>query len=309
MERSTGSKVTSAQYSHQTGNQQYIAPHPVRWLRNGFAKLTANGQTSSRAGPCIPLHNTPGPIAGVSAHNNPPTPQSVLHLMTCMHLNRSRKVLQQDLLEDVNTDRKLLKFMRQQYERHRGRWRTMLSFKCVQGIFLVKFNLPVGSTVIVRDHNSYCGVNAAAPVGCECIPPAAIVEPALNAQYRCIPGPPATYPPIPSEHLLMLFSCPSYADETDDWILKQLPKRICGRLRGQAGQPAEGWGVYYQEGWDRDLISVVVFSVFLVASVLFGALWSVFKFDIQGAFGISAYMVAVCAALIPLIAMGADKPR
>ena len=36
--------------------------------------------------------------------------------------------------------------------------------------------------------------------------------------------------------------------------------------------------------------------------MLFGALWSVFKFDIQGAFGIAAYMVAVCAALIPLIA-------
>jgi uncharacterized membrane protein len=72
---------------------------------------------------------------------------------------------------------------------------------------------------------------------------------------------------------------------------------------------SEGWGVYYQEDWDRDLICVMIFSVFLVASALFGALWSVFKFDIQGAFGISAYMVAVCAALIPLIAMGVDKPR
>ena len=106
-----------------------------------------------------------------------------------------------------------------------------------------------------------------------------------------------------------MLASPNEVDETDDWILQQLPKRICGKLQGQAGQPAEGWGVYYQEGWDRDLISVMIFSVFLVASVLFGALWSVFKFDIQGAFGIAAYMVAVCAALISLIAMGVDKPR
>jgi hypothetical protein len=226
-----------------------------------------------------------------------------------MHRNRSRKVLVQDLLDGIRTDRELFRFMRKQYMRHRGRIRNMLSLKNVQGIFLVKFNLPVGNTVIIRDHKSYCDAIAAGPRDCQCIPPPAMVEPALNAQYRCIPGPPATYPPVPSEHLLLMLSNPEEVDENDDWILQQLPKRVCGKLQGQAGQPAEGWGVYYQEGWDRDLISVMIFLVFLVASVLFGALWSVFKFDIQGAFGISAYMVAVCAALIPLIAMGVDKPR
>lgn len=309
LERSSATKVTAATYNHQTGNQRYIAPRPVQWLRNGFAKLSTGAGTSARAGACIPLHNIPGSAAASAAPNNPPVPRSLLYLMACMHRNRSRKVLQQDAMEDVRTDRQLLKFMRKQYIQHRGRVRNMLSLKSIQGIFLVKFNLPIGSTVIVRDHASYCAANAAVPVGCECIPPPAMVEPALNAQYRCIPGPPATYPPIPSEHLVTLFSHPSYADETDDWILQQLPKRICGRLQGQAGHPAEGWGVYYQEDWDRDLITVMVFLVFLVASVLFGALWSVYKFDIQGAFGISAYMVAVCAALIPLIAMLADKPR
>ncbi|KAF2632713.1 hypothetical protein BU25DRAFT_382419 [Macroventuria anomochaeta] len=238
LERSSGTKVTTATYNRQTGNQQYITPRPVQWLRNGFAKLSTNVSTSSRAEPCIPLHNVPGSAAATAASTNPPAPRSILHLMACMHRNRSRKVLQQDVLEDIQTDRELFRFMRKQYIRHRGRFRNMLSLKSIQGIFFIKFKLPI-----------------------------------------------------------------------DDWILQQLPKRICGKLQGQVGQPAEGWGVYYQEGWDRDLISVMIFTVFLVASALFGALWSVFKFDIQGAFGISAYMVAVCAALIPLIAMGVDKPR
>ncbi|XPS71572.1 hypothetical protein M3J09_003751 [Ascochyta lentis] len=309
LERSVGSQVTAAAYNHRTGNQMYIAPRPVQWLCNGFVKLLTGASSSSRAGPCIPMHNTSGQSSAVITPANPSAPQSVLHLMACMHRNRSRKVLQQDILEDMHTDRELFRFMRKQYRRHRGLFRNLLSLKSVQGIFFVKFNLPIGSTVIVRDHNSNCVANIASLIGCECIPPPGIVEPAPNAQYRCIPGPPATYPPVPSEYLLLMFSNPNEVELTDDWVLRQLPKRTCGRLQGQAGQPAEGWGVYYQEGWDRDLISVMIFTVFLIASVLFGALWSMFKFDIQGAFGIAAYMVAVCAALIPLIAMGLDKPR
>lgn len=228
--------------------------------------------------------------------------------MTCLHRDHSRKTLKQDLLENVSTDRELFLFMRQQYFRHRGRYHNILSLKSIQGIHFVKFHLPVGSAVIVQDHHSHCAANASA-VDCKCIPPAAIVEPAPGAQYRCEPGPPVTYPPVPPEHLRSLFLFPRDADEKDDWIFKKLPKRVCGELQGQAGSPAEGWGVYYQEAWDRDLICVIVFLVFLLASVLFGSLWSIFKLDVQGAFGISAYIVAICAAVMPLIATGIDKQR
>ena len=134
----------------------------------------------------------------------------------------------------------------------------MLSFKSIQGIFFVKFHLPIGKTVTVQDHKSNCTANSAA-TDCVCIPPPSLVEPAPNAQYRCEPGPPAVYPPIPPEHLRSLFSFPEDADKCDNWILTKLPKRVCGKLQGQAGQPAEGWGVYYQEDWDRDLICVMIF--------------------------------------------------
>lgn len=224
-----------------------------------------------------------------------------------MHRNQLRKVLHQDRIEDVTTDRTLLCFLRIQYLRHRGRFLHMLSLKSVKGIFFVKFRLPIGGSVDVRHHNPCCVAASVGSVTCECIPPLPKVEPSPGAEYRCIPGPPATYPPIPPEYLSSLFTCPTDVHEEDTWILDQLPKRTCGQLQGQIGKPAEGWGIYYQEGWDRDIITLAILMIFVVASLLFGILWSRFQYDIQGAFGVSAYIVASCAVIIPVIATRAEK--
>jgi hypothetical protein len=232
----------------------------------------------------------------------------MLHLLACMHHNRFRKVLQQDRIEAIKTDRALLCFMRQQYARHRGRLLNFLSLKSVQDIFFVKFRLPLGGSVDVRHHDPCCvTVSTATQPACECIPPKGKVEPSPLAEYRCIPGPPATYPPVPPEYLKSLFTCPSNVHEQDTWILDQLPKRICGELQGKAGQPADGWGIYYQEGWDFDVIILFVFVIFFVASLLFGVLWSTFKFDVQGAFGVSAYIMTASGILVTLLASRIEK--
>ena len=104
-----------------------------------------------------------------------------------------------------------------------------------------------------------------------------------------------------------LFNSHCDIDENETWILDQLPKRICGELHGKAGQPAEGWGIYYQEGWDRDTITLIATVVFFLGSLLFGILWSMFKMDVQGAFGVSAYMATACSLLVSLVAMRTDK--
>ena len=252
-----------------------------------------------RSSSCLPQHNTP--CTATSTSNNPQPQQSILHLLACMHRNRLRKVLQQERIEDVTTDRALLCFLRKQYLRHRGRFLHMLSLKSVKGISFVKFRLPIGGSVDVRHHDPCCVTNNTGKVSCECIPPPPKVEPSPGAEYRCIPGPPATYPPIPPVYLASLFTCPTDVHEKDTWILDQLPKRTCGELRGQVGQPAEGWGIYYDEGLDRDTLALTVLVVFLIACVLFGVLWSRFQYDVQGAFGVSAYMVACCAVLLPVI--------
>lgn len=225
----------------------------------------------------------------------------MLHLSACMHKGRFRKSLHQDRIDTVSTDRKLFCFLRQRFTRHRGRFSTLLSLKTVTGIFFIKFRLPMGGSVEVRHHNPCCYPS------CECIPPRSRVEPSPQAEYRCIPGPPEVWPPIDPTYLAHLFTSPNCVNENDTWILDQLPKRTCGELHGKAGQPAEGWGIYYQESWDRDVITLIIFVLFLMGSLLFGVLWSKFQMDIQGAFSVSSYMVTACGILVSLVAMRVDK--
>lgn len=297
MRRTSGAKVRASAHNHQSGNQQYIVPHPIQWIRRAVTSLF--GGSTKKSSSCLPQHNIPCTVT--TSAGNPQPQQSILYLLACMHRNRLRKILQQERIEDVATDRALLCFLRKQYLRHRGRFLHVLSLKSVKGISFVKFRLPIGGSVDVRHHDPCCVTNNTGQVTCECIPPPPKVEPSPGAEYRCIPGPPATYPPIPPVYLASLFTCPTDVHEKDTWILDQLPKRTCGELRGQIGQPAEGWGIYYDEGLDRDTLALTVLVVFLVASLLFGVLWSRFQYDVQGAFGVSAYMVACCAVLLPVI--------
>lgn len=109
------------------------------------------------------------------------------------------------------------------------------------------------------------------------------------------------------DYLMHLFTSPSCINENETWILDQLPRRICGELYGKSHEPAEGWGIYYQEGWDRDKITWIVAVLFLLGSLIFGVLWSKFKMDVQGAFGVSAWWVAVCGIFMALVAPRADN--
>jgi hypothetical protein len=143
---------------------------------------------------------------------------------------------------------------------------------------------------------------------CECIPPASKVEPAPDAEYRCDPaGPLDWWPPVLSEELMHMLTSPDCIDATETCVFKQLPKRTKGELKGKIGQPAEGWGISFQEGWDFDLLVGIVLVVFLLASLLFAVLWSHFKLDVQGAFGVSSYMVTATGILVAWFANRAGK--
>ena len=156
----------------------------------------------------------------------------------------------------------------------------------------------MSGNVEIRYHEPCCNSRP-----CECLPSEDIVEPSPQAQYRCKPGPPATYPPILPDYLLHLFTSPLCINENETWILGQFPKRICGQLRGTPDQPAEGWGIFYQEGWDILKIMWLFIILFIIGSLIFGILWSIYQNDIQGAFGISAWWVTVGGSMLALLAI------
>jgi len=92
--------------------------------------------------------------------------------------------------------------------------------------------------------------------------------------------------------MLHMLKSPSCVSSQSMSILNILPRRIRGKLDEGIAEPAEGWGIYYQEGLETDMIIGWVFSISLLSVILFGVLWSTLKMDMQGAFGVSATIMA-----------------
>ncbi|KAF2994954.1 hypothetical protein E8E13_002610 [Curvularia kusanoi] len=105
-----------------------------------------------------------------------------------------------------------------------------------------------------------------------------------------------------SQDLMHMLYSPQCIDDKETWVFDQVPKRTVGELQADAGQPAEGWGIYYEEGFDFDTIIGVVLLVFFLASLLFAILWTRLEMDIQGAFGVSSYMATASGILLAWMA-------
>jgi hypothetical protein len=151
--------------------------------------------------------------------------------------------------------------------------------------------------VEVREHQSSCH----SPQSCSCFPPEEKREPFPNAEYRCKPIV-AAWPPVEPKYMLHMLKSPGCVSEKGTSILNMIPRRICGKLDEGLTEPAVGWGMYYQEGLDRTMIVNVLFGLFLLSSLLFGVLWSVLKMDIQGAFGVSSYIMTASGIIIAWVA-------
>lgn len=86
-------------------------------------------------------------------------------------------------------------------------------------------------------------------------------------------------------------------------VLNQLPKRNCGELKADGKVRAEGWGLYYEEDWNIGLLIGLIAGTTIFASLIFGICWTLKKADIQGAWGVSSYMVTTCALVVALLSM------
>jgi len=104
-------------------------------------------------------------------------------------------------------------------------------------------------------------------------------------------------------HMLTSPDC-IHAEET--LVLDQLPKRTCGKLEGKVRQPAEGWGLHFQEGQDFGILAGVV-VIGLVASLVFAVLWAGVRGDVQGGFGVASYIVTAVAAFVALVVNRAGR--
>lgn len=168
-------------------------------------------------------------------------------------------------------------------------------------IFSKQFRLP-------RNRRPFIPYPSCPNNNCRCLPPEDKILP-VGDEYRCTSsgGCGDICPPVPAHVLIDYYENPSSIDATDTWLIELMPKRICGRLEGKSTEPAQGWGISYEEGWDHEKIGLILLIVFFGGCLFFGVLWTVFQNDIQGAFGVSAWWLSASTLLLGYIAIRADS--
>ena len=115
-----------------------------------------------------------------------------------------------------------------------------------------------------------------------------VLPPKTRDDYRYRPA--EIIPPVGENLLMHLYEHPEDADD-DDFCLDRIPKKLRERLvRPQRGSGI-GWGVHLKEG--LNLKKTCIFGLLgLFFSVLFGVIWSVKRNDVQGGFGVAAFLMA-----------------
>lgn len=111
---------------------------------------------------------------------------------------------------------------------------------------------------------------------------------------RTAPKDPTMIPAIGLSRLTYGFTCPADIAPEQSPLFAQLPKRIGpdGLLRASPQDEVFGWGIHVEIGFGKTAIFFLC-AIVALFSLLFGLVWSVKRGDIQGAFAVSGYAIAV----------------
>jgi hypothetical protein len=126
-------------------------------------------------------------------------------------------------------------------------------------------------------------------------------------KYTYDPIPLEYVPPIGKRHLMHLYSNPSCASDDRTVLFAQFPKKIQERLVVCPVKGVSvGWGIQFVEGWHWFKIWLLSFSLFGLGGLVFAVLWAVLKHDVQGAFGVAAYIMGFLATGIGTLQAGIE---
>lgn len=236
----------------------------------GGSASTLSGQPSSSGIPTT-VYN-PRPV------NSRPTSATIAcdlesrWLLVCAQVwQRPTSLLHLDVCS-TSSDQQLFTELRQLYLQLKRAWWRRLSLKAVKSIRFIQFELHPKDLVDVRKVPD--------------MPPQA-----RNEEYLYQPC--DLLPPIGENLMTHLFHHPHEANEKAITFLRS-PKKRKQRLAvcPQKGTNV-GWGIHLVEGWAVTKIWVLACLIFLLSSLVFAIAWSVLRHDIQGAFSVAAYFVAL----------------
>lgn len=203
------------------------------------------------------------------------------YLLVCVErTNGSIRLMQIDVT-GLQSDRILFNLIRQKCLKMRGKWLPLLSLRCLQSINFVQFQLWPSGEVEVEQHFDY-----------KMLPYGANAE---EYSYQT----PETFPPIGPAKLVHLWNTPNHPDGNGQTCLSMFPKKKRQRVYvGPTGELPRGWGIHLVEGANWMLISVLIISVALISSVVFGISFAVLHHDIQNSFAIASFVITFAGLLI-----------
>lgn len=100
-------------------------------------------------------------------------------------------------------------------------------------------------------------------------------------------------PPVGENLMAHLFHHPEDANETSITCLRAPKKRKLKLSICPQQGTSVGWGIHLVEGWVVARVWLLSLILLFVGSLTFGICWAALEHDIQGAFGVSAYIVTL----------------
>jgi len=224
--------------------------------------------------PTLPQHDARSNVAKGTKPSATPKPNHLEFLLLCIPFkSHANKLMNIDTTTPPSSDIAFFRLLRQTYAKNRGRFRNLFSIRALSEIRFVQFEVFRNDLADVRKF--------------DCIPPEAQKD---NYLYR--PMPAEFEPPIGKNQMRHLYDYPDHADDLPV-CYSRVPRKLRERLCAAPGIGRnDGWGICFIEGvsWPR-VCALGLAGV--LASTMFGIVWTVVKDDIQGGFGVASYMLGV----------------
>lgn len=100
-------------------------------------------------------------------------------------------------------------------------------------------------------------------------------------------------PPVGENLMTHLFHHPHDANEKAITFWRSPKKRRQRLAVCPQASTNLGWGIHLVEGYAMTRVWSLAYGMFLIGSMVFAIAWSVLEHDVQGAFAIAAYVVAL----------------
>ncbi|KAB2110275.1 hypothetical protein AG0111_0g1480 [Alternaria gaisen] len=296
MERALNATITVVHLNEEAASThgRWHSPALVHNILRGLQRIFRWGKP--RKDPVLPAHNGPQLESELRRAKSPSPQRSSLRLMSCVHRNWEHRILLQDRVDHINTDREFFTFLKTQVRKRRCRVMRILSCRKIQAIHFTMFKLRMGNRLEVRDHRDCCKAS------CNCLPP----RDHPDYDFACPLD--STYPVIPPRafaHMLKHTRRDVHEDQTH--IYRWVPKRKGTTLDvDPKTELADAWGLYFEEGWDPNDI-MTLFGLVFVVSLVFLVCWSRYTSDVSAASGVSSYMITVAGIAISLLVIRAGN--